>query len=355
MLYLCSMKKLSIIVPIYNVEKYIRACIESIFNQGLSEDDFELILVNDGTPDKSLDVISDIIQTHNNIILINQPNQGPSIARNNGMMKASGEYIHFVDSDDLLVENSLSILLNEATKSNMDLVVADFLELSNNNIGTADINIPKNIKSCKRSGDDIYLEYLSPHDCHVWHTLFRRQFLLDNNITFSPGIYYEDIPYMHECYIKAKTCVKTNIPIYIYRRGNQMSITLNFSERTGKDFCTTIAMMWELAKNKNLSHRVVTKIKENVYVSFSVLVYCIAHDIHHKSERKAILNHIKKIAPDLQFKLGFKQKSMNFIYHRMPNSYIFLRVVYAQKFEKSIKRVKRLYKKIRNYRKVSSI
>ena len=93
------MIKLSIIVPIYNVEKYIRTCIESIFNQGLSDDNFELILVNDGTPDKSMEVISDIIQNHNNVQIINQPNQGPSIARNKGIQKATGKYLYFIDSD----------------------------------------------------------------------------------------------------------------------------------------------------------------------------------------------------------------------------------------------------------------
>ena len=72
------MIKLSIIVPIYNVEKYIRTCIESIYNQGLSDDIFELILVNDGTPDNSMEVISDIIKGHNNITIIKQENQGLS-------------------------------------------------------------------------------------------------------------------------------------------------------------------------------------------------------------------------------------------------------------------------------------
>lgn len=81
------MKKLSIIIPIYNVEKYIRPCLESIFQQDMEESDFEVILVNDGTKDNSMERISDIIKAHQNIININQKNKGLSIARNNGIKK----------------------------------------------------------------------------------------------------------------------------------------------------------------------------------------------------------------------------------------------------------------------------
>ena len=82
---------LSIIVPVYNVEKYVRPCIESIFKQGLDDTDFEVIIVNDGTKDRSMEMIADIIQQHNNITVINQENQSLSIARNNGIAAAKGE------------------------------------------------------------------------------------------------------------------------------------------------------------------------------------------------------------------------------------------------------------------------
>ena len=101
------MTKLSIIIPVYNVEKYIRPCMESIFRQGLDEDDYEVIIVNDGTPDKSMEVIEDIIAAHANITVINQKNLSLSVARNNGIAAAKGEYILMPDSDDFLIENSL--------------------------------------------------------------------------------------------------------------------------------------------------------------------------------------------------------------------------------------------------------
>lgn len=102
---------LSIIVPVFNVEKYIRTCIESIFLQGLNETFFEVIIVNDGSTDKSMEVIADIIKQHSNIVVINQENQGLSVARNNGTATAKGEYVLILNSDDMLIENSIFPLL----------------------------------------------------------------------------------------------------------------------------------------------------------------------------------------------------------------------------------------------------
>lgn len=119
--------QLSVIVPVYNVEKYIRVCMESIFKQGLDEDTFEVIIVNDGTKDRSMEVIQDIIAQHKNITVINQENQGLSMARNNGIAIARGEYLLMPDSDDMLVENSVKPLLEKALETKADMVIADFL------------------------------------------------------------------------------------------------------------------------------------------------------------------------------------------------------------------------------------
>ena len=127
-------KLLSIIVPVYDVELYIRPCMESIYRQGLTDEDFEVILVNDGTKDNSFGMISDIIENHFNIIVIEQENLGLSVARNNGLSKASGEYILFVDSDDLLIENQLKTLINDISSSKPDLLLAGFVKKNNNEI-----------------------------------------------------------------------------------------------------------------------------------------------------------------------------------------------------------------------------
>ena len=108
------MPKFSIIVPVYNVEKYVNKCLDSIFNQTFK--DFEVIVVNDGTQDNSMDIVKKY-----NVTIINQENKGLSEARNNGVKKAKGDYIIFVDSDDY-IEKDLLMKINESTKNNPDLV-----------------------------------------------------------------------------------------------------------------------------------------------------------------------------------------------------------------------------------------
>ena len=132
---------LSIIIPVYNVERYIRSCIESIFKQGLDDNRFEVIIVNDGTQDQSMDMITDIIEQHNNILIINQANQGLSVARNNGISVAKGEYILMPDSDDLLIENSLLPLLESVLKSQADLIVADFIGMTDEEIENTNVSL----------------------------------------------------------------------------------------------------------------------------------------------------------------------------------------------------------------------
>ena len=123
---------LSIIIPVYNVEKYIRPCIESIYRQGLNENDFEIILVNDGTPDNSIGVISDILNQHSNIIVLEQENQGQATARNLGLSQARGKHVIMIDSDDLLIDNTLMPILDKAqthwVKSPSLLYLANYLQ-----------------------------------------------------------------------------------------------------------------------------------------------------------------------------------------------------------------------------------
>ena len=126
--------RLSIIIPVFNVEKYIGPCLESIYRQGLSDNDIEVIVVNDGSTDNSMKVVEDIQFNHHNIQIIHQDHVGPSVCRNEGMEMAKGEYVLFVDSDDLLMDNGLTILLRKALDTSADMVVADFMRLNDDEI-----------------------------------------------------------------------------------------------------------------------------------------------------------------------------------------------------------------------------
>ena len=322
---------LSIIVPVYNVEKYVRPCIESIFKQGLDDTDFELIIVNDGTKDRSMEMIADIIQQHNNITVIHQENQSLSLARNNGIAAAKGEYILMPDSDDLLIENSLKPLLEKALETKVDLVIADFLTMTDEEIDDfykKEFQQPE-LQFKKFYGEQIFLEVLNTSQCYVWRTLYRRKFLMAQRLSFYPGIRYQDIPFTHECYIKANNCIRTNIILSIYRRWSG-SATNAYKLDNTKQFITAIALTWKLRQMEGLSSRLQYKLEENVYLSFRTMIYHTLYCIKKKNDRSALTDYINFQAPDLNFTHSIQQRLITFMVKRMPHLFINLYYQYAQ-------------------------
>lgn len=330
------MTKLSIIVPVYNVEKYIRPCFESILKQGLDENDYEIIIVNDGTKDRSMEMIADIVCKHHNITVINQENQGLSVARNNGIATAKGEYILMPDSDDLLVDGSLQKLLDIALSSKSDLIVADFLKMYDGEIATISPVNKNTFQFTEKTGESLILEDLNPHECYVWRTLFRRQFLMEENIRFIPGLFYQDVPFTHECYMKAKKCIRTSWILNIYRKGREGSATNSYSIKKAKDFCIVISKTWSLSNNPNISHKIRVKIRDNVFVSFSVLSCSLTHEIYSFSDRIKIISFLRSIVPDLKFEHGKKQQITSLIYNFSPCLFIALRKLYGTIVEDTI-------------------
>jgi glycosyltransferase involved in cell wall biosynthesis len=322
---------LSIIVPVYNVEKYVRSCIESIFKQELDEDRFEVIIVNDGTKDRSMEMIDDIIQQHKNITVINQENLGLSVARNNGIAAAKGEYILMPDSDDLLIENSLMPLLEKALETKVDMVVADFLSMTDEEIDNfykEDFQQPE-LQFKKIVGEQLYLDVLNPYHCYVWRTLYKREFLVTKDLIFYPGIRYQDIPFTHECYLKANNCICSNIRLNIYRKWPGSS-TNAYKIDNSKHFITAIAITWKLRQIEGLSSNLVYKLEDNVYISFRTMLYDTLHSIKGKNDRYVLMNYINFQAPDLNFTHSIQQKLITFMVKKMPHLFINIYYQYAQ-------------------------
>ena len=330
------MTKLSIIVPVYDVEPYIRACIKSIFKQGLDDNDFELIIVNDGTPDKSMEMITDIIKQHHNIAVIEQVNMGLSVARNNGISKAEGEYILMIDPDDLLIENSLSSLLDIALKTKVDLVVADFLKMTNEEIADYKPILQTEITIKEKTGEELFLEDLSPYECYVWHTLYKKEFILKNNLKFYPGIRYQDIPFTHECYIKAERCIRTSQLLNIYRR-RPGATTHSFELFKSRDYSIAIAQSWKLTLLEGIPIQVMKKLKHDIFISLTMLIYFISQDNSSFSEKRKVINHLKELAPDITFQDGINQSIFSFLYNYCPMTLIFLRYIFGIIIDNNIK------------------
>lgn len=317
--------QLSIIVPVYNVERYIHACMESIFHQGLDDKDFEVIIVNDGTQDRSMEVIQDIISQHDNITVINQENQSLSVARNNGIAVAKGEYILMPDSDDLLIKNSLSILLEKALESKADMVVADFLEMTDEQIKHLDNIAQKYMKVKEKTGEQMFLEDLNPRQCYVWRTLYRRAFIQENNLTFIPGVRYQDVPFTHECYLRAGKCLKVSRLLNVYRKGHD-SATYSFNKKKAHNLITVIAGTWKLRKIEGLSPAVLHKLEDDVFISFSLLIYFMLYGMKDAKQRQEVFQDLCNTVPDLEFSNGKKQKITWFLFKLSPRLYFALRL-----------------------------
>jgi glycosyltransferase involved in cell wall biosynthesis len=321
---------LSIIIPVYNVEKFIRPCIESIFKQGLNENDFEVIIVNDGSTDKSMELIDDIINQHKNITVINQENQGLSVARNNGIAAAKGEYILMPDSDDLFIKNSLKPIIEKAVQAKVDLILADYWPMTNSEIESSSLSMPtiSNMVFWEKSGKEMFYEYLKPNYYTVWRTLYKTEFLRQKNLSFVPGIYCQDKPFTHEVYLKADKCLVVSWPIYIYRRHSE-SISYSMSERYGKDYCICINKMWSLSSNSELSPTLRQKMMDYTYFAFKTLTCRLVHETKDRRLRILIMDYLNIAAPNLSFQNGLKQKICTFLLKKKPHIYIDLRYLYG--------------------------
>lgn len=200
---------LSIIIPFYNVEDYIERCLNSILTQNVSSELYEVIAINDGSKDGSLEIAERIAKEHSNIIVISQENKGQSAARNHGVRIAKGDYIWYVDSDDWIEDGCLTKILNIINGSEVELYTFGH----------------------KNWFDGEIVEH--PHvkgKIDVWcvEHLYKRSFLIKNNIWFIEGIFHEDVEYCPRVSVLAKTNIELDMtPYIIYKRPGSTTTACN--------------------------------------------------------------------------------------------------------------------------------
>lgn len=193
--------KVSVIVPIYNAEKYIEKCIESVMNQSLKE--IEVILINDGSEDSSEEKCKQYVNKYEYIQLVNQKNSGQGAARNLGMSLAKGECIFFLDADDYLPQDALEILYNKIITTNSDMVcgTSESVFKDGTKIRKA---MQLNEMEKQESGKDIILKTkykdISPM---VWLYMYRKSFIEKNNLVFPIGLFHEDCEFNLKTYYYA--------------------------------------------------------------------------------------------------------------------------------------------------------
>lgn len=191
------MKKLSIIVPLYNSERFLPKCLESLLEQDISKEEYEIILVDDGSPDDSRNIAGEYASRYSNIIVLSQPNKGTSGARNTGLRRATGKYVYFVDPDDYVLKNSIACLLQKMEEEELDVLRFGYTEVDEQYQPTKSCKNPESpdYSSQVMDGCAFMAERLGVA-CYVWTFLFRRSLLTDNEIFFYEGDYFDDTPWL---------------------------------------------------------------------------------------------------------------------------------------------------------------
>lgn len=218
------MDKISIIIPVYNVEKYIQECLNSVLNQ--TYENLEIILVDDGSKDSSSEICESYAKKDDRIIVIHQENQGLSMARNTGLNRATGKYIMFLDSDDFYEINSCEVLYNEIRSKNADFVIGNYVHTKSNGEKWKEPFFDKDVYTRFKVSILDYKKSFSIMNSIVWNKIFRRDFIEKYSLRFIPGAIAEDAIFSTFCYTHTDNAYYINDVVYNYRQ-NDVNSTIS--------------------------------------------------------------------------------------------------------------------------------
>ena len=306
------MPKVSVIVPVYNVEEYLERCLDSLVNQTLK--DIEIIIVNDGSTDGSKEKIQKYINTYKNIVYLEKKNGGISSARNYGIPYAKGEYIGFVDSDDYVELTMYEKMYNKAIEEKSDMVECDFIwEYPN------------------KKREDIGKVYSSKKEAIIearvvaWNKIIKKDIIEKTKITFPEGLRYEDIEFFYKIvpYLDKISFVKETLVHYVQR---ESSIANTQNERTGEIF-----KIWENVLNYYIENNIFNEYRSELEYSYTRILLCSSLKriikVKDRKVRKALIkltwqNLNKKFPQWKQNKYLNSTKSFKNLYLKSINKFI---------------------------------
>lgn len=263
--------KISVIVPIYNAEKYLKKCLNSIIHQNFN--DLEILCINDGSTDNSFKIIQNFSKKDNRIKIFNTPNNGQGSARNLGLKHATGEYVSFIDADDWIIDDAYEKLYYKSHKYDLDMLFFQMINYINSSgklvesdlynydllSNNFDIDIPF-------SSNDASEFLFNIAVCPV-SKLYKRKFLMENNILFPEGIIFEDNVFFYNAFLKANKISFINEHFY-FRRRHSESITQNISEKSFDIVPATNELLMLFKKNNWYSEYKISLINH----SFSMIL-----------------------------------------------------------------------------------
>lgn len=231
------MAKVSVIVPVYNVERYIEKCLDSLVNQTL--DDLEIIVVNDGSPDNSEEIVLKFKEKYDNVKYIKKENGGVAVARNVGIKAATGEYVSFVDSDDYLDLDMFEKLYDKAKSTNAEVVMSAYYDedddgkykvRGNGNMHEYGVSLLENPKM------------VFVNNAFVFSKIYSKELIERKGIEFKKYRIFEDLLFLYTCLMHANKVEKVDQPFYHYIRRENVSVT----GKMNKKFYDLFPVMQEL-------------------------------------------------------------------------------------------------------------
>ena len=279
--------KLSIIIPMYNVEQYVERCLKSCIDQDLSDTDYEIIVVNDGSPDNSLKIAEDISSKCRNMKVINKDNGGLSSARNIGLSYAVGDYIWFIASDDWIESNCLQSLMKICYDNNLDGLFIQGIRYIN---GVTTKRSIKGRNINKVMTGQAYMKQCLLN-CAAVKTITKREIITKYNLSFYEGIYHEDAEYSPRLYYYLNRVLESDNYVY-YNRLVSNSITQSVNPKKGFDMLVVAKNLWDFMNNQIMDD----ELKKSYYFLIASDLNASFHNIYIASksvQKEYILAFIK--------------------------------------------------------------
>lgn len=290
---------ISVIIPVYNVEAYLRECIDSVLSQTYKN--YEIILVDDGSTDSSPEICDKYASEHENIRVVHKENKGLSHTRNMGLTVAHGEYVYFLDSDDYIDSNAFTMLVEAIEKEKSDILFFDSWSFEDTQ---RNFDIPQSYKREKCYGTDSGLEMLEKlcesKDFHTAIPLFflKNSFIREEKFAFLEGVIYEDVLFAYQMFCKAKRVTHINSPIY-FRRYRANSIMT--SNKSIHHFNSIVTVFYGLVSFSVTSSEALSNVQKVYITRFAFNVFNIYDKLTEKDKRicKEQLHKVKnKILED---------------------------------------------------------
>lgn len=282
------MPKISVIIPVYNVEKYLAECLTSVVNQTFK--DIEIICVNDGSTDNSPKILEEFAQKDSRIKIINQENQGMSCARNAGLAVATGEYITFVDSDDY-ISTDLYADMQKYLPAELICFNAKIFPMSEK------YRALQNYIQCKFEGEQPITEkIIKQTNIHIWNKIFKTSVIRENNIKFPDGLYFEDFPFMFEYLYSINTAKFVTGKGYYFYRQQPNSIMKTCSPKSIHHLYA-----WHYLYDRFKARGIYNKNSQFIHKLFRTYII-LAYRYSDEPSRPDIIKTAKNYASEINFK-----------------------------------------------------